>query len=422
MISLYIVILSILFFYACCDLKILPINVKKGYNVMDSNTILKGISIPRTLNEIKNYKKIRKFKCIEVIEFVDEETGEVVDEEIIRKVKPKILITKKNDNVNTYIENIVKNKTFFTTTNNTSLTSTEKSQIKIFNKNHLKHLSNGYVTSKDYTILNKLIEKKYSDVYNTDKIESKKIFYKNNDYNKKKFLNYEESNDKKIFKPNNNLKTDEKNKKTENLNNIITPVVSYFQNNNDSSPIVSKNIDKRNNTIIEDKTLTEKEYNIPESPPYIPHRPEQKFYFGKYQKSKKNNFEENLNIYPYERSNYKTITEDEVIEKNILFTTPKPIIRSSNAFMNQAPLVTPKHYNTNILKNKTNIEEKLLKDNLKMTKENCQKMNYFSKSFGIKDIQKWIRNNCFFAQFYLPQATCQDIYTFVDSCFKNFFL
>ncbi|CEF59583.1 Hypothetical protein SRAE_X000133000 [Strongyloides ratti] len=374
------------------------------------------------LNELKNYKKVRKFKCIEVIEFIDEDTGEVVDEEIIRKVKPKILISKNKNNIVNYMKNIVSKKAFTKPTENIFPTSTERSEIKIFNKKHPKHLSNEYFTVKDNLALEKLIGKKYSEGTSDNKNENKEIIYKKSNYLKNKYSNYEDFYNRRIYKTNHVSKSIEDDKKINNLNEIVIPVASHSKNYTDSNLISSKSIDKNNNTIIEDKKLINKTYDIPESPPYIPQRPEQSYYSEYYQKEKKYNHDKNLNTRVYAKSNYKKITEDGVIEKNIIFTTLKPIITSSNFFMNQAPLNFPKQYNTTNLKNVTNNEEQSSKNNLIMTKENCQKMNYFSKTFGIKDVQKWVRNNCFFVQFYLPQATCQDIYMFVDSCFKKFFL
>uniref|UniRef100_A0A914YFY7 aECM cysteine-cradle domain-containing protein n=1 Tax=Panagrolaimus superbus TaxID=310955 RepID=A0A914YFY7_9BILA len=62
------------------------------------------------------------------------------------------------------------------------------------------------------------------------------------------------------------------------------------------------------------------------------------------------------------------------------------------------------------------------KKNLQMTPDNCQKVKSFASSFGVKNPQTWVRQNCLFAQTFVPNTSCEDLATFVDSCYRHHFL
>uniref|UniRef100_A0AC34GP09 Uncharacterized protein n=1 Tax=Panagrolaimus sp. ES5 TaxID=591445 RepID=A0AC34GP09_9BILA len=62
------------------------------------------------------------------------------------------------------------------------------------------------------------------------------------------------------------------------------------------------------------------------------------------------------------------------------------------------------------------------KKNLQMTPENCQKVKSFASNFGVKNPQTWVRQNCLFAQTFVPNTSCEDLATFVDSCYRHHFL
>lgn len=56
------------------------------------------------------------------------------------------------------------------------------------------------------------------------------------------------------------------------------------------------------------------------------------------------------------------------------------------------------------------------------TAESCAKITKLAKSFSIKDVSKWARGNCPFLQMYAPNASCELIFHFIDSCkSKKFF-
>lgn len=55
---------------------------------------------------------------------------------------------------------------------------------------------------------------------------------------------------------------------------------------------------------------------------------------------------------------------------------------------------------------------------LQMSPDNCRKVNGYAKMFGVSNPQKWVRHNCHFVQSFV-RASCQDINSFVDSCFPK---
>uniref|UniRef100_A0A0N5BGX9 Astacin domain-containing protein n=1 Tax=Strongyloides papillosus TaxID=174720 RepID=A0A0N5BGX9_STREA len=411
-----ILILPIFYSHIYCDLKILPLNAKNKYDTPSSGNVLKSISLSKTSNDMKNILRIRKFKCVEVIELLDMDTGDIIDEQIVRKVKPKIVVSKKKYEGKSFIEN-VKKDIIITTTSTTTLFP-ETSEIKIFHRKNQKHLSNGQLFSNNFTELDKLIERKYFEGRNIDNIRNRMMDFTKNEYGSKKYLNYAGFNKKWIDKSINTSKTIyEEHKKVHNTSGILIPLDGISKNYSDSALLLIKSDTKNNYTSLNKGESKDKMFQLPESPPYIPYRPE------KYNYPTENDYMNNYKTRLYAKSDYKKInTETEAIDKNILFTTPTPLITPSFTFMNQAPLFKPYQYNPNVSKQRKISKGDSSNSNLTMTKENCNKMNSLAKTFGIDDVQKWIRNNCIFARFYLPQATCQDIYTFVDSCYKKFFL
>jgi hypothetical protein len=68
---------------------------------------------------------------------------------------------------------------------------------------------------------------------------------------------------------------------------------------------------------------------------------------------------------------------------------------------------------------------------LQMSPENCRKVHNYSAMFGVPDpqvkksfkyvqtfiIKAWVRRNCAFVQTFV-KAPCEDINTFVDSCYR----
>ncbi|CAI2351097.1 unnamed protein product [Caenorhabditis sp. 36 PRJEB53466] len=50
--------------------------------------------------------------------------------------------------------------------------------------------------------------------------------------------------------------------------------------------------------------------------------------------------------------------------------------------------------------------------------ESCAKITRLAKTFSIKDVSKWARSNCPLLQLYVPTASCELIFHFIDSC-KN---
>uniref|UniRef100_A0A0K0FE12 Ground-like domain-containing protein n=1 Tax=Strongyloides venezuelensis TaxID=75913 RepID=A0A0K0FE12_STRVS len=410
-----ILILSIFYSFIHCDLKILPLNVKNKYDVPSSGNVLKSISLSKTSNNMKNIRRIRKFKCVELIEIIDMDTGDIIDEQIVRKVKPKFVVSKKKYEGKSLTENVKKDIIIATTFTTTLFPDT--SEIKIFHRKNPKHLSNGQLFSKNLTDLDKLIERKYFESRNIDNIRNRKMDFTKNEYDSKKYLNYEDFIKRWINKSINTSETvHEEHKKVHNTSGILIPFDAFSKNYSDSTLILLKNDTKNNFTSLNKGESKDKMYQLPESPPYIPYRP------VKYNYPTENDYMNNYKTRLYAKSDYKKInTENEATDKNILFTTPTPLITPSFNFMNHAPLVKQNQYIPNISKQRKISKGDSSNSNLTMTKENCNKMNSLAKTFSISDVQKWIRNNCIFARFYLPQATCQDIYTFVDSCYKKFF-
>ncbi|KHN76321.1 hypothetical protein Tcan_06889, partial [Toxocara canis] len=54
---------------------------------------------------------------------------------------------------------------------------------------------------------------------------------------------------------------------------------------------------------------------------------------------------------------------------------------------------------------------------VKATAANCQKIKLLASIVGLNDVQSWTRKNCAFLGLYAPQATCDQIFAFVDSCY-----
>jgi hypothetical protein len=51
--------------------------------------------------------------------------------------------------------------------------------------------------------------------------------------------------------------------------------------------------------------------------------------------------------------------------------------------------------------------------------DSCDRIAAYARSFQIRDVPAWVRNNCQFAKMYVPGATCQQINAFVDSCYEK---
>jgi len=47
----------------------------------------------------------------------------------------------------------------------------------------------------------------------------------------------------------------------------------------------------------------------------------------------------------------------------------------------------------------------------------CKQMKYWAGIYRVRDVKSWVRQNCWFAKFFLPRATCEEVNTLVDSCF-----
>ncbi|PAV92205.1 hypothetical protein WR25_08985 [Diploscapter pachys] len=58
----------------------------------------------------------------------------------------------------------------------------------------------------------------------------------------------------------------------------------------------------------------------------------------------------------------------------------------------------------------------------KATKENCKRMRQIASMYGVTDITGFARRNCAFLQTFVPGATCEQIFRFVDSCKDQKFL
>uniref|UniRef100_A0A0M3IDT4 Ground-like domain-containing protein n=1 Tax=Ascaris lumbricoides TaxID=6252 RepID=A0A0M3IDT4_ASCLU len=57
------------------------------------------------------------------------------------------------------------------------------------------------------------------------------------------------------------------------------------------------------------------------------------------------------------------------------------------------------------------------KRSVKATPANCEKIKYFASTIALTNVQSWTRENCQFLRMYAPQASCDDIIAFVDSCY-----
>uniref|UniRef100_A0A0N4Z352 DIX domain-containing protein n=1 Tax=Parastrongyloides trichosuri TaxID=131310 RepID=A0A0N4Z352_PARTI len=338
----------------------------------------------------------------------EELKGEVVNAKILREIMPIFVKSKNRSETRKILKN--EENVDYTIVPNSEAKQTEQNipQLNIYEEKLPKHLSNGYYTYKENGVLDRLIERKYAEVNEANKIKKKNVMkksFKNTYHNLKDLHNKRTAKISYNFNTSMNstiTSTENKNVLTTTLKvtnllstTTITPKITSFK-----TPTLENNINHM---------INENGYRIPESPQFIPQRPiETKHYSNVKHKA-----------FPYKNSTKSDYDKLFYKQKSstIFYTTPTPII-TPTLYMNHAPMIM-QPINNNISKQKPHIE--LNKNNLQMNKENCSKMHYMSKSFGIIDVQKWIRNNCAFARIYLPQATCEELYIFVDSCFKKFF-
>lgn len=144
------------------------------------------------------------------------------------------------------------------------------------------------------------------------------------------------------------------------------------------------------------------------------------------------NFSTNFHLYSIYPSEKVRNNRNRMVAINTR-PTPLPINNSHNKIRSILTNVVPFRLRTSITSTQYGVEttssttstlitSTIIPIQLRMTRENCKKIARYSCVFGVANPRQWVRANCQFVQTFAPNATCQDIGVFVDSCYVQRFL